>query len=116
MEQSDLDQIFNYQDPNVIAEMLQIELNVIINSLAPAKVVQYRVDYIPFLNDRVKRDMEYTQKLLQKAINKHGVEDWREYRHSRNLVNKQLKIIKRNYIKQKFKDTNSRYKFKKKTQ
>ena len=114
VEQSDLDQIFNYQDPNVIAEMLQIELNTIINTLAPAKVVQYRVDYTPFLNDRVKRDMEYTQKLLQKAINRHGVEDWREYRHSRNLVNKQLKIIKRNYIKQKFKDTNSRYKFLKK--
>ena len=92
----------------MISNFLQVELNTIINTLAPAKIVQFKAQYTPFLTDSIKRDMEYTKILLDKAIKTHGINDWREYKNHRNTINKQLKILKRNYIKQKFKDTKNR--------
>ena len=74
-------------------------MNTVINTLAPAKVVQYKVNYTPFLTDRMKRDMEFNKNLLDRAIKTHGIDDWREYRVHRNILNKQLKILKKKYIK-----------------
>ena len=84
------------------------------NTLALTKIVQFKAQYTPFLTDSIKRDMEYTKILIDKAIKTHGINDWREYKNHRNTINKQLKILKRNYIKQKFKDTKNRYNFLKK--
>ena len=114
LDQSEIDRVFNFTDPNVISNILQTELNTVINTLAPAKVVQYKVNYTPFLTDRMKRDMEFNKNLLDRAIKTHGIDDWREYRVHRNILNKQLKILKKKYIKQKFKDSHNRYKFLKK--
>ena len=42
--------IFNYEDPNVIANILINELNSIIESLAPEKLIQHSNKYAPWLN------------------------------------------------------------------
>ena len=44
LDQSEIDQVFNFSDPNMISNFLQVELNTIINTLAPAKIVQYMND------------------------------------------------------------------------
>ena len=91
-----LDKIFNHTNPNTIANILQIELNSIINTLAPPKITQYKTNYIPYIDDNIKRQMDMTQTLLNKAINTHGINDWIEYKNHRNLINKQIKHLKRN--------------------
>ena len=93
---------FAQTDPNVISNILQIELNTIINTISLAKITQYKNDYTPYLNGKIKEDIEYSNILLNKAINTHGINDWREFKNHRATICKQIKILKRNYIKQKF--------------
>ena len=111
LDQSEIDTIFYHTDPNLIADKLHLELNTIINTLAPARIVQFRVDYTPFLNDKMNRELDFNKNLLNKAILTHGKEDWQEYKNHRNTINKQIKILKKQYFKKKFKQTNNKYKF-----
>lgn len=49
------------------------------------------------MNDTVKREMDQCQQLLNKAIHTHGIDDWREYKHYRNTLNKHIKTLKKTY-------------------
>ena len=88
-----------------------MELNSIINTLAPPKITQYKTNYTPYIDDNIKRQMDMTQTLLNKAINTHGINDWIEYKNHRNLINKQIRKLKKEYIRKKFKQQNNKYKF-----
>ena len=48
-----LNSFFSYDDPDIVADILQLELNSIIDSIVPSKIVQYRKDYIPYYNHNI---------------------------------------------------------------
>ena len=63
-----LQTIFEHTDPNIVAEILHNELNLIINKLAPKKRVQVKND-IPYLDKQTREKKKSVEKLLTKAIN-----------------------------------------------
>ena len=54
MNYSNLDCIFNSNDPNFIANIIQLELNMIYNILAPSKLVQHNNNHIPYYNNEIR--------------------------------------------------------------
>ena len=79
-----LNDIFHHTDPNIIANLLQVEINAIINVIAPLKIIQYSRKYTPYYNNEIHKKIEIRQNLLNKAINTNDINDWREFNHYRN--------------------------------
>ena len=79
-----MNSIFLYTNPNIIANLIQVELNAIINFLAPSKIIQATKNYIPYYNDEIKSKIEVKKILLSKAIVSKCADDWREFRNFRN--------------------------------
>ena len=98
-----------FNDPNEIANLLQLELNVVINSIAPSKTIQYKKNYQPFIDNNIREQMNNTQILLNKAIETQEFSDWTEYKNSRNITQKQLKLAKKNYTIAKFKKSRDKW-------
>ena len=109
-KQSQINTAFNYSDPNSIADIIQLEMNTIINTLVPYRITQYICNYTPYITDKIKRELKHTHYLLNKAIRTHGINDWREFKNHNNMVNKQNKIHEKEYMKNKFKSVNNKYK------
>ena len=65
MDQSELLQtIFQYIDPNFVAETLISELNNIIMTLAPPKIVQYRKNKVSYFSSDLKESISQNNQLL----------------------------------------------------
>ena len=89
--------IFNYTDPNQIADILQIELNSMIELIAPQSYIQYTKDYAPYIDESLHEDIKNTDDLLTKAIKSKNPNDWTNFKNSRNITQKKLKN-KKNYF------------------
>ena len=112
IEQSEfLNSIFRYQDPEIVANILQIELNAIINSIAPANKIQFKKNYCPFYNDEILKDLDKSQKLLNIAIETHDQNNWRQFKNFRNSTTRKIKKTKTEYLKHNFKNKNNQWKF-----
>ena len=96
-----LDMIFNYNDPDTIANIFQSEFNSIIDFLAPLKVVNLKKNYAPYLSNELKDQIKNTDKLLTNAIKSKTQDDWRKYRHEKNALNKKIDDAKTGYLKYK---------------
>ena len=81
----------NHDDPNTKADLIHIELNSIIEYIAPQSYVQYKTDHAPYLNDEVKQEIKNNNDLLSKAIDTGDPEDWRYFRNNRNITQKKNK-------------------------
>ena len=42
-----INEIFNHTDPNTIAKILVEELSIIVESIAPSKIIQYNKKFVP---------------------------------------------------------------------
>ena len=51
---SNLNSIYNSNDPDFIANTIQLELNTIYNILAPSKIVQYKNNYTPYHTNEIR--------------------------------------------------------------
>ena len=102
--------ILNMTDPDQIACNLQLELNTIINSIAPAKIIQFSKDYQPYYSQEIRDDIVETQKLLDKAIMTYEFEDWVNYKNKRNTTQKNIKTAKKNYTIDQFSKTRDKWK------
>ena len=105
-----LNSIFNYEDPNKIANILQVELNTIIDYLTEPKVIQFTNKYVPFYNDEIKKMINTKNELLTNAINTKNIEDWHLFKNQNNIINKKIKEAKTNYYKEKFENNNNKWK------
>ena len=106
-----INKLFNYTDPNCFASILQVELNTIVNTLALPKIAQFKSAYTPYIDDKMRKNMDFNKNLLDTAIRTHGIEDWREFKNNIGIINKQFKKLKSYYTKHKFKNKNNRYRF-----
>ena len=109
-----LNSIFSYDDPDIVADILQLELNSIINSIAPSKIVQYRKDYIPYYNPNILQELELNKSLLNKAIYTNKHDDWLEFKNFRNTLDKKIRNAKSEYLEKNFADKKCQWKFLKK--
>ena len=114
MNYSNLDTVFHSQDPDYIANTIQLELNTIYNILAPSKVVQYKSDHIPYYNAKIRQKLKSCDLMLSKAILSKEKDDWRNFRNFRNSLDKEIKVLKTEYIKSKMTDNKNNWKFLKK--
>ena len=83
-----LNTIFNYNEPDTIANIFQLEMNSIIDLIAPLKVVNFKKNYAPYLSDELKTELKNINNLLTNAIKSKNQDDWRLYRHKKNALNK----------------------------
>ena len=74
-------------------------------------MVQYRNDYTPYYDREIKEKISECDSILTRAIQSHGKDDWREYRHKKTLLDKQIKIVKTKYIKHKMTEKHKNWKF-----
>ena len=89
--------IFNFDDPDLIAETLQFELNIIIDAIAPQKKVQTKNDYCPYLSKDTVDMIKNCNSKLTNAIKENKVENWRDFRNCRNNLQKVIKGKKKDY-------------------
>ena len=73
--------LIHLQHPNDIANNLQLELNTIVNTIAPSKIVQFKKDFIPYYDDNIRQQLNETHTLLQTAIQTYEFEHWVEYKY-----------------------------------
>ena len=93
-ENERLNGIFNYQDPDIVAEILVEELNNILEKIAPSKVVQMRKENNPRDKETLRKKKECDQQ-LEIAIEKNENEEWRLHKSLRNQLTKWLERINR---------------------
>ena len=106
-----LDTVFQSEDSDYIAETLHMELNAIYNTLAPSSIVQYKHNYIPYYNKEILEEIRLCENLLTSAIKSNERDNWRQYRNSRNILNKNIKIAKSKFLNQKLTEKNNNLKF-----
>ena len=105
-----LKDIFSMTDPNEIASAIQIELNSILESIAPAKRIQFRKDNAPYINEELRSKLKTSNDLLTDAIKHNDNDHWRLFRHYRNQTMKEVNIAKKESIINKFKNNNDKWK------
>ena len=71
-----LNEIFNLEDPDQIANILLSELNIIINCIAPAKKIQCKSKYAPWIDDDYITQAKLRDDLHSKAKYIDSQEEW----------------------------------------
>ena len=98
--------IVKFNHPNDIANSLQIELNTIINTVAPSRIVQFKKDHQPYINSEISTILQESNSLLNNAINTNEFEDWVKFKNFRNNTQKIVNNAKTQYTTNK---TNNSY-------
>ena len=92
-----LNTVFSYSDPNIIANIIINELSRIIELISPSKKVQCSKSYAPWIDKNFKIQADIRDNLHSIAITVDTQEAWRDYRNQRNLVNRLVKYNKNKY-------------------
>ena len=112
IENSDLlNSIFQLDDADEIANIIQLELNVFINTIAPAKIVQFKKDYVPYYNNKIVEAVKFNNNLLENAIFTNNIDNWRLFRTDKATLNKNIEDAKTEYFKNQFKSKNDQWSF-----
>ena len=106
-----LNSIFKYTNPEIVTNIIQLELNTIINTIAPSKIIQYKANYSPYYNNEIIKNLKVSHNLLNTAIINNDQNSWREFRNFRNKIDKTIKINKTEYIRNKFNNNSTQWKF-----
>ncbi len=104
-----LTDIFQLTDPDLIANTLSTELNNIIDIIAPKYKIQTKTTHAPYIDKHLLQQIQQRQSYHNTACQTNLPEDWRQYRHYRNYLNRQLNNKKTEYYTNKFNkiDTNT---------
>ena len=105
-----LNAIFTTTNPNTIAHELILNINSIIELIAPLKKVHFKKDYIKYYDQQIRDDLKHQKLMLQNAINTNDPSDWREFRNFKNTLSKRIKIKKRAYTQDKFLNPKDKWK------
>ena len=89
--------IYSCEDVNLAVKMLSEELTLILDKMAPIKVVQVRTNYAPWLSKNTKDLMKQRDLAQQKASSTNQVDDWKAFRRIRNRVTNILRTEKKLY-------------------
>ena len=89
--------VLESNDSDFIAETLINELSIMVETLAPAKLIQCEKKYAPWIDHEYIHEAELRDKFHSIAISNDTPENWRVFRSQRNKVNRLVKSKKSNY-------------------
>ena len=75
-----LNELFSFNDPEVVTSILMSELNNILNDIAPPILRQVGPNMLPYVNQELKNDIKAANQLLTRAIQSCNVIDWQNFR------------------------------------
>ena len=82
----ELNNVFPSDNPEVNADILMCQLNLIIECIAPEKMILLSQYHAPYINNQLRTDIKERQRLYKKAISTKSDEDWRIYRNIKNSI------------------------------
>ena len=103
LENQKLMNILSLRNSENIWSTFIMELNRIINHLAPTKIVQCHKNFLPYVSEEVVEHIDETNKQLSKAIQTKDTNEWRLYKTMKNQVSKIIEKMKRSYYMGKMK-------------
>ena len=109
-----LNQIFSSHDPNFIAETIQIELNALIDTIAPLKFLQYKKEYCPYYDNEILDHIQNNKNLLKNAIETNDKDNWRLFKNDTINLNSKIEDAKKIYFTKGYSSKSDQWKFFKK--
>ena len=106
-----LDSIFQIEDPNEIANRIQLEINTFINTIAPQKILQFKKDHIPYYTKEILEDIQISNLLLEKAIKENNLPNWREFKNDKAILNKKIESAKSDFFEKRFDSKSDQWNF-----
>ena len=98
---NNIDQVFNTDNPNTIAEIIVNEVNLCIETISPSKRIQCTKKHCKWYTPALTQLAQYKNKLHNIAKSTDSENDWRIFRHTRNAYNKAVKDTKAQYYSNK---------------
>ena len=98
---NNIDQVFNTDDPNTIAEIIINEVDRCIETISPSKRIQCTKKHCKWYTPALKKLAEYKNKIHNIAKASNSETDWRIFRNIRNKYNNLVKETKSKYYSQK---------------
>ena len=92
-----IDTVFDYGTQDQIADILINELNTIIQTIAPSKLIQCKNRYNKWYNHDIEIQADIKNKAHDKAKRTNDPDDWRDFRRQRNKYNNVIKTVKNKY-------------------
>ena len=77
--------------------LVATKLNMILDIMAPVKVIQVRSCYAPWMSSKTKEEIKKRKIAQQKAAESQNIEDWEEFKKLRNSINKTIKSEKKQW-------------------
>merc|ERR1712240_971213 len=96
-----IDKVFNYEDPNQIADTLINKINRCIKTIAPSKLIQCTKKHCNWYTTALNKLAQNKNKAHNKANLTDSETDWRYFRNVRNKYNNLVKETKSKYLSQK---------------
>ena len=98
---NNIDQVFNTDNPNTIAEIIVNEVNICIETIAPSKRIQCTKKHCKWYTPALTQLAQYKNKLHNIAKSTNSENDWRIFRHTRNIYNNTVRDTKAQYYSNK---------------
>ena len=98
---NNIDQVFNTDDPNTIAEIIINEVDRCIETIAPTKLIQCTKKHCKWYTPALTKLAEYKNKIHKIAKSSNSETDWRIFRNIKNKYNNLVKETKSKYYSQK---------------
>ena len=92
-----IDTVFDYDTSNEIADILIDEINNILQTIAPSKLIQYKSRYSKWYNKDIQAQADIKDRAHDKAKKTNDPDDWRQFRRQRNKYNNDIKTAKKKY-------------------
>lgn len=92
-----IDTIFEYETSDKIADILITELDKIIETIAPSKLIQCKNRYNKWYNKEIEMQATIQDKAHDKAKQTNDTNDWRDFGRQRNEYNNDIKLAKNKY-------------------
>ena len=89
-----IDTVFDYDTSNEIADILIDEINNIIQTIAPSKLIKCKDRYNKWYNMDIETQADIKNKAHDKVKLTNDPDDWRDFRRQRNKITMILGLLK----------------------
>ena len=95
-----IDELFQWEEPNLIAEILTNELNIIVNSIAPKPKIQLSKKFVPYMNSQIRDRIREQKRLLDVFKRTRSKSDQLNFKNYRSSTNGMVKKAKYSFYKE----------------
>jgi hypothetical protein len=102
-----VDRVLVEGNVDTAACLFMSEMEVILEQIAPLKVIQLQKNYSPYIGDEEKEAIKQRADAYDKALINNNVESWREYRNLKNTTTNKIKNAKRKWLTKRLNNINN---------